>query len=80
MKHINPSNFALNQSKTLKYVLRLRIGIICLYTADNLSNAKPAVQQRHPGDSFPVSQRGSAKGRQSVPVPILMMDIYLYRK
>ena len=21
-----------------------------LYTADNLSNAKPAVQQRHPGD------------------------------
>ena len=49
---------------------------ICLTnTADNLSNAKPVVQQRHP-----VSQRGSAKGKQSVPVPILMMDIYLYRK
>ena len=28
----------------------------------------------------PVSQRGSAKGKQSVPVPIFMMDIYLYRK
>ena len=49
-------------------------------TADNLSNAKPLVQQRHPGDEFPVSQRGSAKGKQSVPVPILLMDIYLYRK
>ena len=46
-----------------------------LGTADNLSNAKPAVQQRHPGDKFPVSQRGSTKGRQSVPVPTLMMDI-----
>ena len=34
-------------------------------TADNLSNAKPAVQQRHPGDYFPVSQRGSAKGKQT---------------
>ena len=45
-----------------------------------VSNAKPAVQQRHPGDLFPVSQRGSAKGRQSLPVPVLMMDIYLYRK
>ena len=34
---------------------------LVLNTADNLSNAKPAVQQRHPGDLFPVSQRGSAK-------------------
>ena len=36
-----------------------------VYTADNLSNAKPAVQQRQPGDYFPVSQRGSAKGNQT---------------
>ena len=50
------------------------------HTADNLLNAKPAVQQKHPGDLFPVSQRGSAKVRQSVPVPILMIDIDLFRK
>ena len=25
-------------------------GVTSTYTADNLSNAKPAVQQRHPGD------------------------------
>ena len=48
--------------------------------ADNQSNAKPVVQQRHPGDEFPVLQRGSTKGKQSVPVLILLMDLYLYRK
>ena len=34
-------------------------------TADNQLNAKPVVKQRHPGDEFPVSQRGSTKGKQS---------------
>ena len=33
-------------------------------TADNQLNAKPVVKQRHPGDEFPVSQRGSTKGKQ----------------
>ena len=32
-------------------------------TADNQLNAKPVVKQRHPGDEFPVSQRGSKKGK-----------------
>ena len=32
-------------------------------TADNQLNAKPVVKQRHPGDEFPVSQRGSRKGK-----------------
>ena len=36
-----------------------------LFTADNQLNAKPVVKQRHPGDEFPVSQRGSTKGKQS---------------
>ena len=31
--------------------------------ADNQFNAKPVVKQRHPGDEFPVSQRGSTKGK-----------------
>ena len=34
-------------------------------TADNQFNAKMVVKQRHPGDEFPVSQRGSTKGKQS---------------
>ena len=33
--------------------------------ADNQLNAKPVVKQRHSGDEFPVSQRGSTKGKQS---------------
>ena len=32
-------------------------------TADNQLNAKPVVKQRHPGDEFPVSQRGSKIGK-----------------
>ena len=32
-------------------------------TADNQLNAKPVVKQRHPGDEFPVSQRGSTKSK-----------------
>ena len=32
-------------------------------TTDNQLNAKPVVQQRHPGDEFPVSQRESKKGK-----------------
>ena len=39
--------------------------MVSLYTADNHLIAKPAVKQRHPGDEFPVSQRGSTKGKQS---------------
>ena len=35
------------------------------YTAENQLNAKSVVKQRHPGDEFPVSQRGSTKGKQS---------------
>ena len=37
---------------------------ISLFTADNQLNAKPVVKQRHPGDEFPVSQRGSTKGKK----------------
>ena len=36
-----------------------------IYTTDNQLNAKPVVKQRHPGDEFAVSQRGSTKGKQS---------------
>ena len=32
-------------------------------TADNQLNAKPVIKQRHPGDEFPVSQKGSTKGK-----------------
>ena len=35
------------------------------FTTDNQLNAKPVVKQRHPGDEFPVSQRGSTKGKQN---------------
>ena len=34
-------------------------------TTDDQSNAKQVVKQRHPGDEFPVTQRGSTKGKQS---------------
>ena len=36
-----------------------------IITADNQLNAKPVVKQRHTGDEFPVSKRGSTKGKQS---------------
>ena len=36
-----------------------------LGTADNQLNAKPEVKQRHRGDEFPVSQRGSTKSKRS---------------
>ena len=36
-----------------------------IITADNQLNAKPVIKQRHTGDEFPVSQRGSTKGKQS---------------
>ena len=41
--------------------------LIC-YTdmADNQLNAKPVVRQIHPGYEFPVSQRGSTIGKQSM--------------
>ena len=32
-----------------------------MYTADNLSNAKPAVQQRQPGDYFPFRKEDPQK-------------------
>ena len=39
-----------------------------------------AVKQRNPFAALPVSQRGSDKGKQIVPVLNLSVDIKLYRK
>ena len=39
----------MNYFSAFQFLLAIKRGT-CINTADNLSNAKPAVQQRHPGD------------------------------
>ena len=45
-------------------------------TADNQLNAKPVVKQRHPGDEFSVSQRGSTKALLGKQTPCKLSFLY----
>ena len=67
---------------SLEFQLSRRWARRLKYTADNLSNAKPAVQQRHLGNSFPVSQRGSTKGKQKTSAcvwkPLIWTKMYIF--